>query len=476
VSATQDLRGRALVELGTTLFPSSRALQRAKERAGLREGLALGLRLLPRVGLGLALGFFGSAYLLGHAPFSPWLLPLLLTLAPLATALAGFLAQRREAISSYDTALLHDQQNAGHDRLSAAHDLSEQDPGSGRGEDLALAAIEDGLSWLSRCDPTRVRLPVEPPTWSLRAAVAGILLALLPALLPQPGGDSRPGRSPVPPGRQPVAGAPDSASRPSPTSTQRKGTPPGEGSRQETGGAAVARAPMPEGQAAAAGGAAGKQESATAERGGSGGASAAGESQSSPRQPTPEGRRATPKPLAAADKAERKSNEGAPPGGAARGRGRMSPIDSPRAGRDRGAEREDDPEIEDEAAEDEPESSEQRGGVSPLSRDRDRPVSRELSISGTGPPRDGRGGPTPPKKHRGTASLILGTPLPDHVRGRPNPGTSQTSVEAVPPRREPAPDAGAAPAVVGEGNPQPRQHSAFAELLRRYHEALSQTR
>ena len=45
----------------------------------------------------------------------------------------------------------------------------------------------------------------------------------------------------------------------------------------------------------------------------------------------------------------------------------------------------------DEDVEDEKEESEARGGVMPMTRDRKQPPSRELGISGDGPPGDGRG-------------------------------------------------------------------------------------
>ena len=90
----------------------------------------------------------------------------------------------------------------------------------------------------------------------------------------------------------------------------------------------------------------------------------------------------------------------------------MAAVGNRRSGLERAITREDDEEGEDdEEIEDEKEESEQRGGVMPMGRDRSQSPSRELAISGDGPPRDGRGGPTPPKKSRGTAALVLGIPL-----------------------------------------------------------------
>lgn len=91
-------------------------------------------------------------------------------------------------------------------------------------------------------------------------------------------------------------------------------------------------------------------------------------------------------------------------------------------------------ESDEETVEDENESSKQRGGVQPSLKDRNEAPSRELGISGEeGSPGAGRGGPTPPKKSRGTASLVLGIPIPDFVRGRTGPGTTKVTNERVEP-------------------------------------------
>ncbi|MBI4879701.1 MAG: hypothetical protein HY812_08600 [Planctomycetes bacterium] len=96
--------------------------------------------------------------------------------------------------------------------------------------------------------------------------------------------------------------------------------------------------------------------------------------------------------------------------------------------------------------EDESEIDEARGGMQPNLRDRRPPASRDLSIGQqSGDPGSGRGGPSPRKKSRGTASLVLGVPIPDQVKGKPNPGTVKITREQVRPEEEEAPplDAGA---------------------------------
>ena len=93
----------------------------------------------------------------------------------------------------------------------------------------------------------------------------------------------------------------------------------------------------------------------------------------------------------------------------------------------------------DEEVEDEEVDSEARGGVQPNLRSRKPPVSRDLTIgfgNQPNPNANGRGGPSQPKKSRGTASLVLGVPIPDRIKGQPNPGKTKVTQERVEPRRE----------------------------------------
>src|SRR5690606_27835872 len=69
------------------------------------------------------------------------------------------------------------------------------------------------------------------------------------------------------------------------------------------------------------------------------------------------------------------------------------------------------------------------------------PVSRDLQIgfgNGRSDDANGRGGPSQQKKSRGTASLVLGVPIPDRVTGQPNPGQTKVTQARVEPRREEA--------------------------------------
>jgi hypothetical protein len=103
----------------------------------------------------------------------------------------------------------------------------------------------------------------------------------------------------------------------------------------------------------------------------------------------------------------------------------------------------DDQEIEDdEETEDEEEDQESRGGVQPNLRDRKPPVSRDLRIgfgNNKDPDANGRGGPSESKKSRGTASLVLGVPIPDRVKGQPSPGKTKITQERIEPKAEQTP-------------------------------------
>jgi hypothetical protein len=126
--------------------------------------------------------------------------------------------------------------------------------------------------------------------------------------------------------------------------------------------------------------------------------------------------------------------------------------------------------------EDQKESNTQRGGIQPSLKDRNEAPSRELGISESGPPGSGRGGPTPPKKSRGTASLVLGVPVPDFVRGRLSPGATKVTHERVRPSAIPGEPAGLGKSATRSlpENPDTRRPvpSPFERLVRDYLIAL----
>jgi len=103
----------------------------------------------------------------------------------------------------------------------------------------------------------------------------------------------------------------------------------------------------------------------------------------------------------------------------------------------------DEEDLEDDAdVEDEFDDSDARGGVQPHLRDRRPPVNRDLSIgfgNQKNPDANGRGGASEQKKSRGVASLVLGVPIPDHIKAKPNPGKTKITQERVEPQAENAP-------------------------------------
>lgn len=170
-----------------------------------------------------------------------------------------------------------------------------------------------------------------------------------------------------------------------------------------------------------------------------------------PPQENPEGRKDAPKVSAAAKprvqkpKAGEEEKNGATAGQSGSGGGALSAVKSPWSQRDRGSA---DPLSEndtDERIEDDPDEAEARSGTQPSTKDRRGTTSKDLSISGPGTGGKGRGGPSLPKKARGTGSLVLGVPIPDFVRGLLNPGTTRITHERVQPSVLRAPEDAAVP-------------------------------
>ena len=119
----------------------------------------------------------------------------------------------------------------------------------------------------------------------------------------------------------------------------------------------------------------------------------------------------------------------------------------------------------DEEVDDEFDNSDARGGVQPYLRDRKPPVNRDLGIgfgNGKNPDANGRGGPSQLKKSRGVASMVLGVPIPDHVKGRPNPGKTKITQERVEPKAD---QAEPADAQARRARNAPAGHLTKAELV-----------
>ena len=116
-----------------------------------------------------------------------------------------------------------------------------------------------------------------------------------------------------------------------------------------------------------------------------------------------------------------------------------NPAASEWSSKDQVTDTEDDPVENDEDVDDEDSESEARGGAQPTLRDRKPPANRDLQIgfgNRPNPDANGRGGPSQMKKSRGTASLVLGVPIPDHIKGQANPGRTKITQERVDPKED----------------------------------------
>ena len=173
--------------------------------------------------------------------------------------------------------------------------------------------------------------------------------------------------------------------------------------------------------------------------------------------------------------------------GATAGRGaasgsNKSPSPSPWSSKDQVTSDDEEDLEDDEEVDDEFDNSDARGGVQPHLRDRRPPVNRDLGIgfgNQKNPDANGRGGPSELKKSRGVASLVLGVPISDHVKGRPNPGKTKITQERVEPEAEDA-------AAVKAGQRAPRNaplgsfespplNAWMRDLIRNYFRLIRQT-
>ncbi|MCK5736603.1 MAG: hypothetical protein KAH21_09000, partial [Spirochaetaceae bacterium] len=131
-------------------------------------------------------------------------------------------------------------------------------------------------------------------------------------------------------------------------------------------------------------------------------------------------------------------------------------------------------EAEDEDVEDREESSRNRGGIQPHLKDRTESPNRELNIGGAkgDKPGTGRGGPGPTKKSRGTASLVLGTAVPDFVKGKMGPGVNKVIQERSRPQIEAGQHGANVDAQASDMPDTPVENAAvssdYRELVREY--------
>jgi hypothetical protein len=489
--------------LDAALQPAVTRVAHARAAARNQRGLHVALRALPKFSAVVAVIALTAAL---QWPL-PWWLPVLVAGLGCAIAFArGRGPAPTHVAQTPDAAVACDRAHDNQDRLSAACELAAAPTQTADLADaLARAAIDDGVASLARVDVTRVALPAAPTRPALWPAAVSILALLaLPLMFATPASHAQhtadgapalqsttssvaraaPARvargADVPTTLRSEAeaerrdGRPKPSSPPPPPKTEPVPAVPAASGRGQSGSDAAGESTQTGAPKAAPAGKAGSGQSG-------GGAGSAASGAPEPQQDEQQAK-AAPKPKAAKPQKDMPQQDGKPsesagaPSGPSRGSGRMAAVGNKRNDLNRGLEREDDPEVEDEPVEDESDEQEQRGGVMPMRRGDNRPAARELSISGDGPPDQGRGGPTPPKKARGTASLVLGLRLPDSVRGQPNPGTAKTSLEQIPPRPSTA-ETGLA-AAAGQGRaatPQSARHpTSLASLLLAYHGWLAQ--
>jgi hypothetical protein len=373
-----------------------------------------------------------------------------------------------------------------HNRIAIALALTERED---RGA-FARAAIEDGLGFLNRLKdalPCLSRQATDRRT-SLYAGLTFVAMSIVAALcggapasiavaegpgyaLSRPSADRRPVAEPD--NRRDPAKAAAPQSQPTMAGSKRNtealamATRPPAGLRNEP---AAGRA---SGQTGAEAGASDRSASA---KGDSTEATASSRSPKKKEAKASAPKRSKESQVKGAPKPE-KPEESSSIGQGSAGGGSMSAVQNAWSSRDQTTEGDREEDESDEDAQDESESNTQRGGIQPSLKDRNEAPTKELGISGDeGPPGTGRGGPTPPKKSRGTASLVLGVPVPDFVRGRVGPGTTKVTHERV----EPTPMPGDATSAVDAARramneaatPRFDVPPSFAEIVRNYLVAL----
>lgn len=404
-----------------------------------------GLFALASLGAALLLALFGGPVLSGLQAVA-WSLGLGLAAALVPLGRAHFRPlSRRDALAVYDHGL------ALGDRLLTA----EQFLGVRKPDGFMQAALADAVAAAeeargSALVPTRA-------TWSPDWRLAGLAAALAALLLlglrgervPELGGDER---------EVARVGAGVDASAPRVDDSAAPQAPP-EPELAETLDPATRRDATPAGRRADSGiaeladptrstpGRAGEGRSSEAQSASRSSQSRGVPSGQSQRSETPPAKKVDPKktePKAdtEAEQPRKKANEedsGSTAGqGASKGSGK-NPAASAWTSKDQVSTPDDADLEEDEEVDDDDEEQESRGGVQPSLRDRRPPVSRDLQIgfgNRPNPDANGRGGPSAAKKSRGVASLVLGVPIPDRVKGQPNPGRTKITQERIEPQAE----------------------------------------
>lgn len=406
-----------------------RAAERGTQAAVWVAALVLLLRILAwLLGQPVPVGIAAAA-----------VLPVLVVLVPVAVA---WVRAKAEEPSWREVAERLDLGAGEHNRVAIGLALAD----SGVTTEFGGAAVQDGIASLRRIHDGAPYLAVAPTDWPRlagRAAAIGLLVmatAWVGPARPRPGqiqtGELAAATDTSrPPGRE--AELPDTdrqEQRARDRVTDRSQSE--RAARAEPMAAAPARSSHTPAAGRTGGGTVAK--AATSERSAQTGGENTQSAATAGTQEKDSPKSGTPRPPKESRITERRSKEdadsGAGVGKGSSGGGSMAAVQHSWSQRAQTAEGKEDEEASDEDVEDEAEESRQRSGIQPSLKDRNESPSRDLGISGEqGPPGTGRGGPTPPKKSRGTASLVLGIPVPDFVRGRLGPGTTKITHERVEP-------------------------------------------
>jgi hypothetical protein len=463
-----------------------RRIMLAEVLARLRTGLKTGLRGLLVIAAGflvlrlLAWSFGtpapGGAPVLAVAAVC-WAL---VFVRALVTGIRGGAAHPGQAAERLDLA------QATHNRIATAIALLRSDDDS----PFAKAAIHDGCEHLERLQAEQPHVDVPPVSWqragfSLAAGVAMVVAGLL--LVPKPGPPASDGNpdliasaettlppgSPAPgeldrpaarradpaqaiPGGRPALRLSDSAAeeqgkRPEPDSESRSE---GAIARHASGESRGSRSASNSNSSANGGGA--KSEPGDNEPG---------------KPPTPRESKRQPAGQPKADQQEEKQGGSIDARGSS-GAGSMQSARNEWSSNVKAKSDDSDDFQNEEEPDEEMDPDKQRLGAQPALKNRAARVSRELSLfTGTEVGNEqnrGRGGPGGQKKSRGTATMIMGVPVPGFVRGRLLPGPTKSTQEEV----EPSPVEGAyataanLPQARPEEEPQEHYHPAAADSVR----------
>ena len=124
-------------------------------------------------------------------------------------------------------------------------------------------------------------------------------------------------------------------------------------------------------------------------------------------------------------------------GGTGRSSGSRTSASDQAAADDKARNDEDEGDATDDADEEEDEEQKSASASKPMLNNRKAAVDRSLGPSGLSDQENelanGRGGPSGLKKTRGVAAMLLGVPMPDHLRGKPNPGRIKVERERADP-------------------------------------------